>query len=352
MKQLFLSILFSLLFFSAPAFFSCSSYKGDTMVPEEPLYKAPSQIKKTIEVFSNFDRDMIIPVIQFINSSTGLSCSLTAKSEGIKVLKGKYDLFIGTCFQDDPVNIVNYSSGTWSKIGSSFYKDGVFIWSKWHSCLAVNSIFTEELNIEVPNTLPVEAAHELPLLIGKITTVNPVNDPLLLSVFSTLYRTYGKDILIDINNMVPLYRSSREELIFAVESGQYPAVLGIDGYFQNSISKGYPISIVYSSFSKEKYPVTTVSGNNIVFIPADANNREGAKYIIDFMASSIFQSFLLNSYFMPILKTSPQTGNQDLSTDEPEKVLPLECDKSGLEELKQVWEELAFPKGTKKILNQ
>ena len=320
-----------------PVHFIYSSSKKEETEPqkEDQSYRAPSNIKRRVNVLSNLEESSVLPVLEFINSQTGLSCRLIQWTDDFSHQEGEFDLFLGICSGVIRENIYNYSSNTLNSIDPTLYRDGVLTWSKWYSCIALNTLFAEEFVLDLKE------------LTGKITMVKPENDPLLFIVLYTLYRKYGRPILEDINGIIPLYRNSREELVFTIESGQYPAVLGIDGYFRESIEKGYPIRILYSSISELKYQVTTVSGDNIAFIPESAENRHGAEYILDFLTSSAFQSFLEKTHFTPVLLTTVASTQEP-----PANVLPADCDLSDVEEFKQMWTEIAFPEVIKDFVDE
>jgi ABC-type Fe3+ transport system substrate-binding protein len=314
----------------------CSSKKDDSDVKPEQFYKAPSHIKKTVYIFTDFDSYIILPLLQFINEQTGLSCSLTTQKKKTSTADN-FDLYIGTCMTFDQKDIAEYSSKAWSRLDTTLHKNGVFIWSAWYSCVAYNSLLKETMDLYTSN--------DLSELIGEITTIFPVNDNFLLIIFYTLYQTYGEEIIEDLNNAIPLYRKNAEELIFTVESGQYPVVLGIDGYFRSSISKGYPLRLLYSSFAEDKYPVTTVSGNNIAFISSKADNRDGAEYIIDFLGSTLFQSYLAENNFTPVMSITVEDMETEIEEIKPDKVIPAMCDRHGFEEFKKTWTQIAYPEG-------
>ena len=245
-----------------------------------------------------------------------------------------YDLFFGTCVEVDYTRIYDYISTSWKDVDQSYHKNGVYTWSIWKSCIAYNTLFSKEFALEAPNALET--------IIGKLSAIDPLKDQLLFFVFYTLYQTYGEQILVDIDNAIPQYRESKEELIFTIESGQYPVVIGIDGYFRDPLSRGYPIKILYSSFNEEKYPVTTVTGNNIIYIPENTTNRKGAEFVIDFMATEIFQSYLVHTYFTPILGNALANDTLERFRKKSDNAMNLSCDEKGFDEFKQRWESLIF----------
>jgi hypothetical protein len=268
------------------------------------------------------DQAIISPLLDFIDAQTGLECRLSIQDNFFIPSEGKYDLFMGICPQGGPAKIFHYRSKALRDLDSDLFENGVLVWSRWYSCIAVNRLFSEEIKLEQKR------------LEGKMTSVNPEKDRFLWLVLYTLYRKYGKAILEDINALIPLYKDSQQDLIFTIESGGYPAVFGIDSYFKQSIEKGYPIDIFYSSFSPERYPSITVTGNNIAYIPEGAENLEGAGFILDFLIGSAFQSFISQTSFWPVLHSVKE---------EPKGVIPVECDVKESETFNILWREIAFP---------
>jgi hypothetical protein len=341
MGKWLLRILVALLVLALPSHFLFPSKKDDQQPSEETVHRAASSIRKNINVLSNLGETTITPILDFINTQTGLACGLRNIKYGEVTADLQYDLFIGFCFDIKGEKIFNYESSGWKERKISHVHEGVFTWSKWHSCLALNNLFLNEQSMD--------EIESFEMLTGKITALNPEKDPLIQAVFFTLYKKYGRDFLIEINDAVPLYRESKEELIFAVESGQYSGTFGIDGYFRKSIAGGYPISIYYRSFNKGKYPAITVSGENIAFIPEKSMNREGAAFVIDFMSSEIFQSFIEESAFTPVTVDNLQVG--DHFSRLPEEVIPVECDPEGLEDFIDAWKQIAFPEATVDLIS-
>lgn len=340
MKCGLIIIIFSFIFCSTISLLYCSSKKAEEKPAEEPAFQVPSGVQKKITVFSNLNNSSISPVLEFINSKTGLSCRLHENSGKNYLPDVNYDIFIGFCVNDRSIKIYNYNSPAWDAVPAEYHKIGVYTWSKWYSCLAVNTVLMKNFTIHRSNALK--------KLIGKVTTANPVTDLLTLAVLNTLYQAYGTEILIEINNSIPLYMETGEDLIFAIESGRYSSAIAIDGYFRNSINRAYPIGIFYESFIIEKYPVTTVSGTNTAFIPETSSNREGAGYVIDFMAGSTFQTFIAGACFTPVLAVG---GGEEESQfpPEPEKTLLFECSLSGMDELIKKWEDIIYPEGLEDI---
>jgi len=308
-----------------------ASKKKEPGTKQESTPKVPSSIKKRVEVLSNMNQEIISPLLDFIDTQTGLQYRLSIQENFFFASERHYDLFIGTCPQVESIKISRYKSKALSSLDPALYANGVLVWSRWYSCIAVNRLFSEEIDFEQKK------------LKGKITSVKLENDRFMWLVLYTLYRKYGKAILEDINALIPLYKESRQELIFTIESGGYPSVLGIDGYFKKSIEKGYPIDIFYSSFSPEKYPSITVAGENVAFIPEGAENTEGAGYVLDYLTGSAFQSFLLQTPFWPVLHSDKE---------EPKDVIPIECDMKENEAFETLWREIAFPEIIQEIVEE
>jgi ABC-type Fe3+ transport system substrate-binding protein len=179
---------------------------------------------------------------------------------------------------------------------------------------------------------------------------DPADDVLTLAIIGTLYRHYGKEILIDLNNTIPVYKDSGEDLVFTIESGQYSGAIGIFGYFKQSMLTGYPINIFYESYAPNKYAVTTVSGTNIVYIPETSSNKEGSEFLTDFLAKSIFQTFLLNTYHTPIIEVSVEEETGILFPEAPDNTLPFDPEISTFEEVLIIWKEILYPEGAKEIV--
>ena len=325
MRYLYFRLLFLFLMLSPHLSVHPSSEKKESIIEEEKSSRAPSNIKKRVGVISNFEQATISPLLEFISSQTGLECRLIGQlsiPEDAATAQGEdYDLFLGTCPQRIPAKIMKRNTKALKGLDPSLYRDGILIWSRWYSCIAVHRLFSDEIELNIEK------------LKGKITTLDPQKDRLLWLVLYTLYDTYGKEILEDINSLIPLYRESREELIFTIESGSYPSILGIDGYFTESIKKGYPIDLVYSSFSKDKYPVITVAGENIAYIPRSAENPEGADYILDFLMGTPFQSYLAEKSFQP----------SRFEKQKPQNTIPVQCNLDRADEFHTQWMEIAFP---------
>lgn len=330
-------LLLLLIFLTIPFLLSYSARKEGEGVEEEKTFIVPPEIKKDVVLLSNLEDSIIGEIINFMNSKTGLSCQLI-NLEGSKIQKETYDLFLGSGIPYDTENILNYHSRAWVSINPIYINNGIYVWSTWNGSFILNNLFAENTS---------DNANLLKNYQGKITTINPLRDPLVLIFFYTLYKHYGEGIIIDINNSIPIYLNSREELIFALESGQYPGALGIEGYFKKSVEKGYPLSVIYGGFAGDRYKKTSVSGKNIAFIPKNSSNVEGAGHIVDFMASSIFQKFLDLTPFNPIYNDT----NETLTGQTGDFLIP-DLDEEGLEEFKRIFEGIAFPEELKKALSK
>lgn len=337
---LYLSSIFILIYLPS-ALFAASKPKEER-TEEGPEYIVPQGVPRWITVFSNLEKNSMTEILQFINKSTGLNCKLNEESGRSLLPDGDYDIYIGINLNDRSLNIHNYDSSLWAEINPEYKKRGVYTWSKWSSCLAVNNVIEENFSIYRSNVLR--------SLKGKMTMADPADDAVTLSIIGTLYRLYGKEILIDINNTIPFYRDTGEDLVFTIESGQYSSAIGISGYFKKSMIAGYPIDIFYESFNSNKYPVTTVSGTNIVYIPETSSNKEGAEFLIDFLAKSLFQTFLLNTYFTPIIEVPTEEETGFLFPEVPENTLPFDPDLSAFEEVLIIWNEILYPKGVRELV--
>lgn len=318
--------------------FSSSRPKEKEIVPSEEIQKAPSSVRKKVAVLTDLDDQLIIPITSFINTNTGLSITLLKEKP---LSDSQYDLYMGMCTPEQIPVISAYRSPVWDKIESFSHHQGVFTWATWHSSVAINTLFFEDREIPVSRLLEDYT--------GKLTTINPLNDSLMLLVFFTLNEIYGSEIIEDICSVVPIYQENRDSLVFSIESGQYPITLGIDGYSRKSISEGYPLELSYASFGGEKYPRTTVRGENIAFIPKQTRNMKGAEFIIDFLGSETFQDHLENTCFTPVLHPQAEREN---STPSAGSVIPAKCSSSGFDEFKKLWVEIAYPEGTINLISQ
>jgi hypothetical protein len=298
------------------------------------IQKAPPAVRKNVIVLSDLDVPLINPVIDFINASTGLSLNLSKENHDSSP---QYDLYMGMCMPEQLSDIADYRSPAWEKVAASFSRQGVFTWAQWQSSIAINTLFFEDRDIALSRLLENYT--------GKLTTINPLQDILMLRVFFTLYEVYGVEIIEDICSVVPVFKTERESLVFSIESGQYPIALGVDGYFRQSVSEGYPLEISTASFGGDKYPRTTVRGEGIAFIPEQTRNMEGAKYVIDFLGSDLFQDHLKDTLFTPVL----HAGREDSPRD-PESVIQAMCSSTGLEEFKKLWLAIAYPEGTEELI--
>ncbi len=319
----------------APAIlFSSSRPEEQQEAPSADIEKAPPSVRKNVVVLTDLDVPLINPIIDFINKSTGLSLNLSKEKNNSNT---RYDLYMGTCLPEQPYDISDYRSPAWGKTAASFSRQGVFTWARWQSSVVVNSFFFEDRDIALSRLLEDYT--------GNLTTINPFQDSLMFRVFFTLYEAYGAEIIEDICSVVPVFKTDRDSLVFSIESGQYPIVLGVDGYFRKSISKGYPLEIFTTSFGGDKYPLTTVRGENIAFIPAQTLNMEGAKYVIDFLGSDLFQNHLEDTLFTPVLH-----AEREDSTIAPEGVIQVKCGSTGFEEFRKLWVSIAYPEGTKELI--
>jgi ABC-type Fe3+ transport system substrate-binding protein len=309
---------------------------------DEPAYGVPQGIPRRILVFSNLEPGPISSILQFINKSTGLNCKLSEDSGTNLSPGGEFDIYMGVNLNEKYRKIYNYASDSWDEINPEYHKKGVYTWSRWYSCLAVNEAIEEDFSIY--------RSAVLDSLKGKATMVDPSDDAIALSIIDTLYRFYGRDILIDLNSTIPVYRETGEDLVFTIESGQYASAIGIAGYFTDSIITGYPIQLFFESYNSEKYPVTTVSGTNVAYIPDTSTNREGSEFLIDYLASSHFQEYLRNTYYHPILEIEYDKEFSDLFPGEPKNVMPVEADLDSLEKVLIIWNEILYPEGVKEVV--
>jgi ABC-type Fe3+ transport system substrate-binding protein len=319
-----------------------SAKQQEEKTAEEPTYSVPQGVPRWILVFSNLEKHSMVPILQFINKSTGLNCKLSEDSGTNISPGGEYDIYLGVQLNEKSGKIYNYQSDSWNKADAEYHKRGVYTWSKWYSCLAVNRAIEEDFSIYQHDVLE--------SLKGKTSMVDPSTDVVTLCIIDTLYRSYGREFLVDLNSSVPVYRKTGEELVFTIESGLYSSAIGIAGYFTESIITGYPIGIFFESYKMNKYPVTTVLGTNVAYIPDTSSNREGSGYLIDFLASSLFQEFLLNTYYFPVFETEAYGEPGSLFPEEPENVLPAESDLSSMEQVLAVWKEILYPEGVKDIV--
>jgi ABC-type Fe3+ transport system substrate-binding protein len=185
-------------------------------------------------------------------------------------------------------------------------------------------------------------------LFGKLTAMDPGKDLMTNAILSALYLRYGRDVVEDIAETIPVYRSTREELVFSVESGQYAAALGAEGFFRSSVARGYPLTIDFGSLNAGRYPATTVFGRNVAFIPRSASNREAAEFLIDFMADETFQSFLADTPFVPL---NPELlAKKGVRIGFPASVVEWAYDEKDLTEARLLWEALALPESVKNLI--
>jgi len=318
----------------APAILFSSSRPEEPKEAPSDVEKAPSSVRKNVVVLTDLDVLHINPVIDFINENTGLSLNLSKEKNGSNT---QYDLYLGTCMPEQFPDISDYRSPSLGKAAVSLHRKGVFTWAWWHSSVVVNSLFFEDRDIALSRLLEDYT--------GKLTTINPFQDSLMFRVFYTLYEAYGAEIIEDICSVVPVFKTDRDSLVFSIESGQYPIALGVDGYFRKSVSKGYPLEIFDTSFGGDKYPLTTVRGENIAFIPEQTRNMEGAKYVIDFLGSDLFQNHLEDTLFTPVM----HTGKEDSPLD-PGNTIQAKCGSTNFEEFKKLWLTIAYPEGTEELI--
>jgi hypothetical protein len=312
--------------------------KEQESAPPEDTQKALPSVRKNVAVLTDLDDPLIAPIIDFIDTVTGLSLSLPKEKH---LPDGQYDLYMGACTPEHIPAISDYRSPVWEKTDSSFHRQGVFVWAQWHSSVAINTLFFDDREIVVSRLLTEYT--------GKLTTLNPIHDSLMLLVFYTLAEIYGNEIIEELCGVVPIFQEERNSLAFSIESGQYPIALGIDGYFRKSISEGYPLELSYAPFGEDKYPRTTVRGENIAFIPDHARNMQGAKHVIDFLGDEIFQRHLEGTCFTPVLHRGEEREDSARSTG---NVIPAKCSAPGLEEFKKLWLETAYPEGVKNLIPQ
>jgi hypothetical protein len=310
--------------------------------PKEPApaaekpYRAPPSMKKTILILSPYDEGLLRPITDFIEDATGLACRNLARKEGRATAgDAQFDLYIGPLMRTPPTGVYPYESPEWRGFDPSLRVNGVFIWSTWYSCLSLNTL--------VPVDPVSVRANALSALFGKLTAVDPGADLHTNAILAALRGRYGADAVRDIADSIPVYRNTREELVFAVESGQYAAVLGLEGDFRASIARGYPLAIDFGSLNAAKYPVTTVRGRNAAFIHRSAPNREGAEFLVDFMGQEAFQSFLAATPFVPL---DPRLlAAKGVKTAYPSAVVDWVYDEADMRDARALWESLAFPEG-------
>ena len=323
----------------------------------EPAGKAPSQTRKALEVLSPFDEPLLLPLLKFIDAGTGLNCRQVKLEGGNRFSEYEYDLYLGPMPKRLPEEIDPLESSSWKSLDPSLSERGVHTWSSWHGCIALNTILTLDNNgLE---------ANALAALVGKLTAVSPDRDLFTLAILTALSSAYGTGILQEISNAIPTYRGSREELAFSIESGQYAGALGAAGFFRRSALKGYPIEVRFSSLNRAKYPVTAVYGKNVAFIPAASRNKEGAAYLIAFLAEGTFQEHLAGGSggrvtggssvpaLLPFDPIDPEalakTGWKAVYP--PQKALiEWTYDWAALEETRKAWEAVAYPEGVRDIL--
>jgi len=293
-------------------------------------FQAPNSINRKINVYSDLNRKIIASILDFINKNTGLSLNLAIDHSK------NSDIYFGSVNSYRSDKIINYQSEYWKAIDSFYKREGIFLWCKWYSCIAYNRVL---IKLQDSNDY-------LSSFCGKITQINPEKDPSMLFVLNTLYKAYGKNIITDINDSIPVYKNSEGDLVDSIESGTYTVAITKDTIFKPSIKKGYPINLEYRSFKSRKYPVTTVLGYNIVFIPEESSNIQGAKFVIDFISTKEFQKFIAENYYHPIIKTNNQMDN------EPKDWLEIEYNEEDINNLINLWKSIAYPDDIEKLLKQ
>jgi ABC-type Fe3+ transport system substrate-binding protein len=314
--------------------------------PKEPSpqegkpYKAPPGVKKTVILVSPFDEGMLMPIVEFIDEQTGLTCRLQQPKKGQTFPDEPFDLYLGPLMKNPPPEVRPYDSPRWNGLDPSLHQGGLFTWSSWYSCLSLNTL--------TPVDQEKLRANALDTLFGKLTAIDPGKDLYTNAVLSALYARYGKAVVEGIAEAIPVYRSTRKELAFSVESGRNAAALGVEGFFRSSVARGYPLAIDFGSLNAGKYPTTTVFGKNVAFIARTAPNREGAEHLIDFMAEETFQSFLADTPFVPL---NPEfLIKKGVHIRFPASVVEWTYDENELSEARLLWEGLAFPQGIKDLI--
>lgn len=317
-----------------------------------PESTAPREMKKALRVLSDLDKQLMEPIIELINSATGLECIL--------VESGSFDVFAGFFSHYPAEKILHYHSARWGKkqreSGHSSInfasKNGVYTWSLWQSCFVFNKVLVQETEPAAGGKTPAQKDDQEKIspvpeeLQGKITAMDPRADPLTLSVFYTLYKKYGIKVLRDLDRLIPVYYESRTRLTQAVESGRYAGAYTIDGYFNASVHRGYPLRITSTSISPLRYPLTAVQGKNTAFIPRASHNPEGAKLFIDFLAADMLQEHLEKSAFIPIAASTVPKAEEGKQVE----FLPAEYHPEQCKELIETWENIAFPEGVDESL--
>jgi hypothetical protein len=313
--------------------------------------------RKALEVLSPFDEPLFLPLLKFIDAGTGLSCRQVKLEGGNRFSEYEYDLYMGPMPKLLPEGIDPLESSSWKSLGPSLSEGGVHTWSTWHGCLALNTILPLDNNGLETNALGA--------LVGKLTAVNPDRDLFTLAILTALSSAYGTGILQEISNAIPACRGSREELVFSLESGQYAGAIGAAGFFRRSALKGYPIEVRFSSLNRAKYPVTAVYGKNVAFIPAASRNKEGAAYLIAFLAQRAFQEHLAGGpggkatggSSVPVLLPFDPIDPEALAKTgwkaeyPPQKdFIEWTYDWGALEEARKAWEAAAYPEGMRDIL--
>ncbi len=300
--------------------------KPDKAKPAE--HKIPSSVPKKLTVLSDLDEDTILQILKFIDNQTGLSCTFVSSYEGTE---NSFDVFIGSFFNPVPEMVHPYTSDVWKET-----RTGVVSWSRWKSCLVFNTVLIDE-NGEGAGPTGTKPPVDLT---GMISAIDPLKDFYTASALYTLYKKYGKTVLLHINGYIPLYMRSKTELTAALENGRYAGAFTIDGYAIPLLEAGYPLHIDYTALDSDQFPVTTVMGTNIAFISAHAQNLRGAQYFIDFLASEQFRQFVGKNFFFTPPYEKPQNSLQPGSD-----FLPLELEANWVQTFTEVWKNVMYPEG-------
>jgi hypothetical protein len=231
-KRSFFLILMTIILTTLP--WNCpegSSKKPSKQKSGAKQQSLPSSVPRKLSVLSDLDNDCVLQILRFINDETGLECSLVADDESTE----NFDVYIGSFLEPPSEAVHPYSSDLWTKIDN-----GIVQWSFWQSGIAFNDILLGEegkkatSDAKQPNTLT-----------GRICAIDPMKDKYTAAVLFTLFRKYGRQVLIYIDGNIPLYVEGRRQLIAAVENGRYTGVLTIDGYVIPARTAQYPIHIDY-----------------------------------------------------------------------------------------------------------
>ena len=280
----------------------------------------PPSVPKELSVYSDLEEGFILEILRFIDDATGLECRLVKGGESAD----GFDIYIGSFFTPPPEAVHHYSSDTWHNMDTSIVR-----WSSWQSGIAFNDILLGEER-EKPESNPKRRY----MLTGKISAVDPLKDMYTAAVLFTLYKKYGKQVLVYIDGNIPLYLDNRQELTAALENGRYAGVFTIDGYIIPAIMGQYPIHIDYSALDSDRFPVTSVRGFNRAFISNKTTNPRGSEYFVDFLATGRLRKFVGERFFI----TPPFSENAP-------NFLPLALDPGWFETFSEVWKEVTQPEG-------